>query len=175
MILPALTPQQIARTGLHPRGHQPKPISEVSVAGLRDHDDLMRFLDQVRDELIVDDADLLSEIAAALVSRNNGVAFIVRGQSDPIEASLGLILTRMSPLSRRYQLLSAWNLVLPEHRRRSGHAKSLLIAAKAFAERMGMPIFFEEAGTPDSPKGKLCSRHLSLVRVVFSTTAPVAV
>ena len=155
-----------------PNGRQPKPVSPVDLATPADFEDLVRFLRMMREEIVCDD-DLLISAIEALVNRHGGVAFVVRGDGrEPIEASMGLCFVRVSPLSWAYRMQSVWNLVLPEKRARTGHLKSLLLAAKVLALRSGIPAVIDEWGAPDLPKNKLCSRHLSLVRVMFSTEVP---
>jgi|SRR5215469_1396541 len=159
-----------------PNGRKPKPVSPVDLATSADFEDLVRFLKMMRDEIVCDDDDLLMAMIAALANRHGGVAFVVRGDGkEPIEASMGLYFARVSPLSRQYRMLSVWNLVLPEKRARTGHAKSLILSAKTLASQLGTPAIIDEWGSPDLPKNKLCSRHLSLVRVMFSTEDRVGV
>jgi len=200
----------------------PKPLSHVEIAEAGDFQDLVRFLQKMRDELVCDDDDLLIAMTAALVSKSGGMSLIVRGQkAAAIEASMGLRFARTAPLSRAYQIQCVWNLVLPEYRNKTGHARSLLMKAKEIAGQLGVPLYVEETwGSPcyfeiipnrkwnndgqyqtgwvkaflrklgyvgerdlnepdlaiaqwenqHSPKIKLCSRHLDLVRVVFSTS-----
>lgn len=158
---------------------EPKPLSPVLIAQPQDLDGLINFLWKMRDELECDDAGLLIGMAYDLVHRTGGVAFIIK--APKIEASLGLRIERTTPLSRHYLLRSVWNLVHPE-RRDTGYARSLMVTAKDFAERLGHPILFEEvvpsrmsAPRPKKPieifgpKIKLCSRHLGLTKVVFTT------
>lgn len=114
----------------------PEPISPVAIATPEDRDDLIRFLAQIKDELSGGrgDIDLAFEWACRFVLRDGGVALIIRG-TGCIEASIGLELCR-EPLERPFYVRSIWNNVLPMARR-TGHAKSLLIAAGEFAAVIG--------------------------------------
>jgi GNAT superfamily N-acetyltransferase len=139
----------------------------VGFAAINDYDDLLRFLFEVKDE--VDEGRAEEDLIAALVKdfthRVGGIALIIRGDSG-IEASLGIKIERPM-LSRSHYLRSVWNVVLPEARL-TGHARSLLIAARQFADEIGRPILLEE-WTPqiDAPKARLVSRHFKTAGAIF--------
>lgn len=146
----------------------PRPLSPVEYARPVDLDDLVWFLRSVRDEIEggrVDD-DLMVALATDLVRCKGGVALIVRGQYG-VEASLGLRFDRPE-LSRADHLRSVWNVVAPEARQSTGHARSLLLHARNFADSMRLPLIMEEY-TDDlaSGKAKLVARHLKTAGAVF--------
>ncbi len=155
---------------LHRRGPAqklPRPLSDVSFAGPSDLDALLAFLDGVREEIDggqVEDG-LIAQLARDLVNRVGGVAFVVRG-TDGIEASLGL--RAEHPLfSRSHYLRAVWNVVAPEARL-TGHARSLLVEGRKFADSLGRRLLIEEL-TPDTAAGKtkLVARHLRQVGALF--------
>lgn len=150
-----------------PAQKPPRPLSPVTYAGPGDLDALLAFLASVRDEIEGGkvEGDLIADLADALTHRRQGVAFIVRGP-DGIEASLGLYAAR--PLfSRAHFLKAIWHVVAPEARM-TGHAKSLLIEGRKFADSLGRPLLIEEM-TPDVTTGKaaLIGRHLQQAGTVF--------
>lgn len=153
----------------------PRPLSEVAYAGPGDLDDLIWFLRSVRDEIgdgRVEDT-IMVQLAHDLTSRIDGIALIVRGTLG-VEASLGIRFQRPLLLST-HDLRVVWNVVTPELRRSTGHAKSLLIAARSLADRMGRRLLFEEF-TPDPAAGKmrLLARHLQPAGAVFLYAPEVA-
>lgn len=145
----------------------PRPMSEVSYAAPDDVDALVAFLGDVRDEIAGGEADfdLLSAVARELAHRVHGVALVVRG-AQGIEASMGLRAERHL-LSRSHYLHAVWNVVSPDARA-TGHAKSLLIEGRKFAESIGRPLLIEEL-TPDitNGKAKLIARHLNQTGAIF--------
>lgn len=153
-----------------PRGpaqKPPRPPSDVSFAGPTDLDALLLFLADVREEIDggrVEDI-LIADFARDLVNRIGGVALIVRGAGG-IEASLGL--RAEHPLfSRAHYLRAVWNVVAPEARL-TGHARSLLVEGRKFADSLGRQLLIEEL-TPDMAGGKtkLVARHLRPVGTLF--------
>ena len=148
----------------------PRPFSHVETAEADDLDSLLWFLNSVKEEIDsghVED-DLLSELAARMVNRDGGIAFIVRSSlGRGIEASLGVIFERPL-LSRVYYLRSVWNVVAPEVRTTTGHAKSLLVAGNNFADGMGRRIYVKaDAPQFDAPKLRLCGRHMKPSAALF--------
>lgn len=134
----------------------PEPISVVEIATPDDGDALVLFLTQIQDELSGGrgDIEIACAYARAFAMRTGGAALVVRGHDHDrhIEASIGLLFYR-EPLERRYHIRSIWNNVIPAARR-SGHAKSLLIAAKQFADGLHLDIFVRE-DAPDLKAAKL--------------------
>lgn len=152
----------------------PRELSLVSVANPDDFEDLLTFLQRIRNEIDGGTAewDLLLETTADLVSRNHGIVFVVRGRGNLIEASLALRFYRRL-LVRSYLLRIMWNAVLPD-KRKTGHAKSLLIQACKFSDEVGCPLWHEEfSPTTDAPRVQLAGRHLLPTGFVF-THLPVA-
>ena len=160
-------PTQGVRTGAPPR-----PFSPTLVARGADFDELRDFLIRLRAELACDDEALLTDAVGDLVHCRGGIAWLIRSADrwHSVEASLGLYFTRLSPFSRQYRLRSIWNIVAPERRNDSGHAKSLLRAAELFADRVGVPALIEDDYVPG--KHKLYTRHFGVVRVSYSTASP---
>ncbi len=157
-------PPRVARP---PLLRPPRPLSSVFYADPGDFEPLMAFLLSVRGE-IGDGAaeeDMLAEIAHDLTRRIHGVALVVRGEAG-IEGSLGIAAGR--PLfSRAHFLRSVWFVVAPEARS-TGHAKSLLLKGREFAESLGRPLVLEEmAKDPEDGKLKLISRHLKATDTVL--------
>ncbi len=152
--------QKPVRTSRGPSLRPPRPLSDVAYAGPGDLDALVAFLLSVRDEIWdgLAEEDLLTELAYALTHHVQGVALIVRGE-DGVEGSLGIAAGR--PLfSRTHFLRSVWFVVAPEART-TGHAKSLLLKGREFAESLGRPLVIEEiAANPEDGRLKLISRHL---------------
>ncbi len=178
-----------------PARTEPVALSKVEPATVQDFQDLVYFLYRVREEIDDGDVeqDLLAELVKALVNRQYGIAFIVRGPTG-IEASLGVILERPR-LGRKYRLRSVWNVVIPAARRTTGHAKSLLATATAFADQIGREFYLETWTQPErtefaypqgeigpcnqcgrqlhefldkSPKARLCSRYLPSAGRIFA-------
>ena len=153
-----------------PRGpaqKPPRPLSPVVHAGPQDCDDLIEFLHEVRDELDRGHADeeMIVALARDLSHYRGGTALIVRGPAR-IEASMGLAAERPL-LSRSHHLRAVWHVVLPEARL-TGHAKSLFVAAKAFADSLGRPLLVTEfSPQPNAPKIRLASRHLPVAGALF--------
>lgn len=154
-----------------PRGpatRPPRPLSPVVCAQPQDLEDLVWFLRSVRDEIDggrVED-DLMVALADKLVRRYAGVALIVRGAYG-VEASLGMRFNR-TEFSRADHLRTVWNVVAPEARQSTGHARSMLIHARSFADTIGLPLVIEEY-SPDLEAGKmkLLGRHLKTAGAVF--------
>lgn len=160
--------QSLPKAPPGPAQRAPRPFSEVRIALSHDTEDLVWFLRSVMDEIDGGRAeeDLVVRMACDLAGRDGGVALIVRGALG-IEASLGIAFLRPA-LSHNYYLRAVWNVVAPEARAATGHAKSLLVAARVFADNMRRPLFIEEfAPTIDSPKVRLCGRHLTPAGAVF--------
>ena len=153
-----------------PPGQPARPFSHVETADPGDLDQLIWFLQSVRDEIDGGRAeeDLLLSLASQMVRRDGGVAFIVRSPlGRGIEASMGVVFERPI-LSRNYYLRSVWNVVAPEARHTTGHAKSLLVAANKFADGIGRRIYIrEDAAQFDAPKLRLCGRHLRPAAALF--------
>lgn len=151
-----------------PTHRPPRPLSPVAYAQAHDLDDLVWFLRSVRDEIDggrVED-DLMVEWVRNLVHRVDGVAMIVRGQYG-VEASIGLKFDH--PLfSRAHHLRTVWNVVAPEARQTTGHARSLLVHARGFADSIGLPLVIEEfTDDLESGKAKLVARHMKTAGAVF--------
>ena len=140
---------------------EPKPLSEVRYAGPEDLEDLLRFLDVMRDEIDggrVDDSDLLADTAHDLVNRLRGVVIIAPGPVG-VEGSLGLVAERPR-FSRTHYLRAVW-FVVGRIYRSSGHAKSLLLKAREFSDQVGRPLLIEECNLDMvSPKIILLARHV---------------
>src|SRR5690348_2043756 len=92
----------------------PKPLSPVGMATADDAEELLLFLRVVRGEIEGGhaDGDLIDSVARELAARIGGVAFVVWGPRETIEASLGVRFERPL-LSRNYYLRTIWNNVIP--------------------------------------------------------------
>lgn len=153
-----------------PAQRPPRPFSVVDIATAADTDDLVWFLRSVADEIDGGSAedDLMVAYAKQLANRDGGMALIVRGPRG-IEASMGILFVRPL-LSRNYFLQTMWHRVLPEARL-TGHAKSLLVEARRYADRIGRRlVMIEYAEAIDAPTIRLCARHLSVAGAVFAYT-----
>jgi hypothetical protein len=151
-----------------PATKPPRPLSPVAYAQPPDLEDLVWFLRSVRDEIDggrVED-DMMVALVERLVRREGGVAMIVRGQYG-VEASLGVRFDHPE-LSRAHYLRAVWNVVAPEARKSTGHARSMLLHARAFADSIGLPLLIEEY-SPDLEAGKLrlIGRHMKTAGAVF--------
>jgi hypothetical protein len=161
-----------------PGGRAPVECSATTIAQAADYAELMCFLLPLRDEIDdgTVDPDLLAEIVESLTNRIAGLAFIVRGPTS-IEASLGLLFEKASPLSRHYRVRCIWNVVAPEARK-TGHAKGLLAAATRFADQLERPFYLIMPTTPrqieispalePSAKIRFCARHMAVAGTVFA-------
>ncbi len=157
-----------------PAQKAPRPLSDVTYAGPDDLEPLLTFLREVRDEIDGGrvEEDLLRDLAEQLTHRVKGVALVVRGPYG-IEASMGL--RAEQPLfSRVHYLRAVWNVVAPEARG-TGHAKSLLIKGREFADGLGRPLWAEEYGI-DLASGKmaLIGRHMRQAGAIFRYAPEVA-
>lgn len=156
-----------------PATKPPRPLSPVAYAQPQDLEDLVWFLRSVRDEIDggrVED-DLMVAVADRLVHRRDGVALIVRGPYG-VEASLGMEFDQPT-FSRAFHLSVCWNLVAPEMRQSTGHARSMLLQARAFADSIGLPLLIEEYGQDlEGGKAKLVARHISPVGTLFMHRPP---
>jgi hypothetical protein len=151
-----------------PAQRPPRPFSDVKMATAEDADDLIWFLRSVADEIDGGAAedDLMTAMATQLARRDGGMALIVRG-SRGIEASMGIVFLRPL-LSRNYFLHTVWRVVAPEARM-TGHAKSLLVEARKYADGIGRRLQnIEYAAEIDAPTIRLCTRHLKISGAVFS-------
>lgn len=150
-----------------PAQKAPRPLSKVDWARPDDAEALITFLYSVRSEIdrgMFDDAEM-ETVARELANLDHGVAFIVRGP-DGIEASLGLKAIKAT-LSRTRRLHVAWFAVLPGARL-TGHAKSLLLTARSYADRLGRHLVAEESLSGDEPKTRLVARHIPPSGHIFS-------
>jgi hypothetical protein len=153
----------------------PRPFSEVSAATPEDCPDLVYFLRSVREEIgdgEVEDS-LVVALAEALTHRQGGIAFVVKGQRG-IEASLGIRFDRPW-YTQQFRLFGVWNVVDPMLRATTGHAKSLLVEAQRFADKIGRPLRLEEltlrpfeTKSINDPKLRLCGRNLKPAGMIFS-------
>lgn len=168
-------------------GRQPRPLSSVSHAGPADAEDLFRFLLGLRTQIgdgNVDD-DVLADTVWKFATWQRGTAMIVRGDRG-IEASIGVKVEPM-PLSHECFLRSIWLVVAPEARL-SGHAKSLVVAARELSARLDRSLVIQEFGLPsafsDRKTGsynlrfphidrrmRFLGRHLRPVGVIFNNVA----
>jgi hypothetical protein len=160
-----------------------RPLSRVMFAKPDDLPDLLRFLRLMHNEIEDGqvDEDTLSDVAEDLSKSKGGWALIIRGRqlgTEGVEASMGIHFYR-PPLAQRYRLICIWNLVAPPVRD-TGHAKSLLIAARALADTLHCPLWAVEPGDAHigevlkhsnqmigTSRNRLFSRHLSQTAVVF--------
>lgn len=149
------------------------PLSLVSFASPGDDEALRMFLHQMRDELGVVDDEVLDEVVRDLTQHSGGAALIVRGDDgdDRIKASLGLKMAQMT-LSRKHVLSMIWFGVLPEFRRSTGHAKSLLLAARELADKLGRPLIKEwiDPNQSNIPQAKLIARHIPMAGSLYIYT-----
>ena len=157
-----------------PAQKPPRPFSVVETATSGDLTDLIYFLRSVREEIgggLVEDI-LMIELAESLASRQGGIAFVVKGQHG-IEGSFGIRFDRPW-YTKKFRLVSTWNVVEPSLRAVTGHAKSLQMAARNFADQLGRPLYLEEL-TPmgidmkkaDDPKLRLCGRVFRPAGMLF--------
>lgn len=150
-----------------PEKKAPRPLSPVSYAGPDDLEPLLIFLQRLRGELEGGRAeeDLVIELARDLVERRGGIVLVVRGLTE-IEASMGLLAMR-SIFSRSFFFRAVWNVVTPEARS-TGHARSLLLEARRFADSVGRMLWIDEmTPNPESGKAKLIGRHLPQAGAMF--------
>jgi DNA-binding MarR family transcriptional regulator len=154
----------------------PRPLENVEVAAEADYDGLMVFLSEVRTEIgdgCAVDGLLLGDLARSLTRRDGGIVFVIKGQRG-IEGSLGIQFARPW-YTRQFRLQSVWNVVLPEFRGTTAHARSLLIEAQKFADRLGRALVLEEltqrlleTKAIDDPKLRLCGRNLRPAGMIFA-------
>lgn len=147
----------------------PRPLTPIDVATPDDALDLFYFLRYLRWEIgdgLVDD-EAMRLMVARMANRDEGVAFLVRGPGG-IEASLGIALERPW-WSTTHNLRVMWSIVAPEFRARGGHARSLLLRALEFSNRVGRPLVHAElADEMETPKIRLCHRvYKNPVGVLF--------
>lgn len=171
-------------------GTKPRPLSPVSHAEPQDIEDLFAFLKSVRGQIGDGDVDdeLLASAAWALSSCDGGTALVIRGARG-IEGSLGLLADRQ-PLSRTHFLRAIWLVVAPEALL-TGHARSLVLSAMDFANRLGRPLIIEEFSNPDvfasrrtkeyglrfshiDGRVRFLCRHMRPTGVIFSNAPAVA-
>ena len=149
-----------------PSQRPPRPLSPVAVAGIADRDGLIAFLQEMREEVGRPDDAAIERVAAGLAGRNGGIALVVRGEDGRIEGSMGIEMS-VGGLSRACRLRTIWFAVLPQARL-SGHARSLLLAARRFADGVGRPLLIEEmAAQPENPKQRLFARHFPEIGVIY--------